>query len=602
MPYVNSSQYSALLETSKCCVGTMAGEYVDLLNIGSENAEEKKYCLRRQYYLTKSLEAGYLPDGTVLSTSLEAESVIDFSSFNVNSLSQGMNIVITTDINGVNIVVVNFVDDFFGSTLSAFLAAIAAEVNAGTSGFTATSNATTITLIAPVALGALPNGLTIDVILSPRYVFTAAGVSQTGASVGSPGWTGIAYSPADSTVYAINQGGTKRGYWWDGVGSILAPPTLATNAGQCVATTGNNRGIVITPLGAQFVGSEDASPSKINRLNSAVGQSCYVGGVTGVPANAGYYAVLFNPIDQCVYFGNTQGGAPFGMYKMDLFNNFTLIPLGVYSGPSSSYLYFPAQRKTLAALDPISGKVWVLGPLGGAIPGGDFGFGIVDGISPTPSTQIIITGAPTNRNPLAITYASSTQRMYIITSAFVLIYNMSGVQVGQVAYPYPVGTTVEAIHYDSFNDQILVSHSNNSVNVVLTTGVTTQTFTVPSTVSGSISGFDENGTGDLYMAISNVPLQTLYLAKMSYVAAGDTFSGTFSGGITGVVWDADDNCLAEESAIKMMEELKKKCLECDDSSAATYTPFVAPSSFNVLAEDENNDSIVDDQDSEILVE
>ena len=571
---------------------------MDLLNIGSENAEEKKYCLRRQYYLTKGLEAGYLPGGTVLSTSLEAESVVDFSSFNTATLSNGMRIVITTVINSVNITVVSFVDDFFGSTLSAFLAAIAAEVNAGTSGFTASSNATTITLTAPVSLGALPNGLTIDVLLSPRYIFTAAGISESGPGVGSPGWAGIVYNPSDSRLYGANRGGSKKTYWWNGTGSVSSPLAIATNAVQCIATTGENRGIVLSSSGNLYVGSNDASPSRINKMTAAVGATCGTP-IAGIPSYGGYYALLFNPSDACTYFGNTQGSAPLGMYKMNEFGTFTLIPLGTYVGPSAEYIYFPGQLTCQAEVDPYSGKVWVLGVYSG--PSAGYGFAIADGLAVTPSSQVVVTGTTLNLNPRAIVYAPSTDLMYIITSGFVLKYDLNGALVGQVIYPYPVGSTVEAIHYDSVNDKILVSHSSGTTNILLTDGSVEDSFTVPSTVSGVIQGFAETGAGDIYTAISDIPGSDLYLAKMSYVSGGDTFSGTFSGGITGVVWDADDNCLPEESAIKMMEELKKKCLECDDSSAATYVPFISPSSFNVLSEDDN-DSIVDDQDSEILVE
>jgi hypothetical protein len=598
MPYVNSSQYNTLLENSKCCVATMAGEYVDLLNIGSENAEEKKYCLRRQYYLTKGLEAGYIPGGTVLSTSLEAESTVDFSSFNTATLSNGMRIVITTVINSVNITVVNFVDDFFGFNLTSFLSTIAAEVNAGTSGFTASSDSTTITLTAPVSLGALPNGLTIDVLLSPRYVFTAAGVSESGAGVGSPGWAGIVYNPSDSTLYGANRGGSKKTYWWNGTGSVTSPPAIATNAVQCIATTGENRGIALSSNSNIYVGSSDFSPSIINKMTAAVGSSCGTP-ISGISNYGGYYALLFNPVDACTYFGNTQGSSPLGIYKMDEFGTFTRIPLGITTGPSPEYIYFPGQLMCQAAVDPYSGKVWVLGAYFG--PSAGYGFAIVDGISGTPSSQVVFVGAAANLFPRAIVYASSTNLMYIITPGFILKYDLSGVRVGDVAYPYPVGSTVEAIHYDSLNDKIIISHSNSTTNVVLTDGSVEDSFTVPSTVSGVIQGFAETGSGDIYTAIANVSGSNLYLAKMSYISAGDTFSGTFSGGITGVVWDADDNCLPEESAVKMMEELKKKCLECDDSSAATYVPFISPSSFNILSED-GNDSIVDDQGSEILVE
>lgn len=501
----------------------------------------------------------YIPPGTVLVTSVDASTTIDFSGFDVDDLANGMQVIVRTNINGVVYELADFYGDFVEVSLTIFLLAIATAINNGTTGFTATSNATSITITCPTNLGSIPNGSSVSILFPGYYRFVSACLAESGAGVGSPGWTGIQYNPNDEYGYATNRSGNLKTYWWDGVGDPLIPPPATGSITQCVATApGNhNRGLVLNPNNNKlYIGSDDLFPPLINNYTTALGAIC------GAPISLApitlpqFFAGVFNPVDQCVYYGSVFGGA-FYMYKRTEANAYVQISLIDEIGWS---MQFPAQSSgssgnlQLMAVDG-QGRVWVIGLVNDGVSGDEWGFAITDSAGGLLSPTLIkLPPIGSGSGPNAITYISSNNTIAILYSANMLIYDMSGTLLDTISVATGVGTA-KSFFYDSIRDKFLVGYNGNDLFIYNSDGSNHNNFSLNGTISGNVDAISLDQFGFLWLAISDVPGQKLFMAKMEWNQIGEAYNGIFTGGVTGETWDEDQNCLTDTEANHQFDQL-----------------------------------------------
>lgn len=498
----------------------------------------------------------YIVPGTRSITSVSASVTIDFSSFDINTLADGMHIIVVTNVdldgdgNEEEIILADIYGDYYSETgVSPLLADIATAINGGTTGWAASSDATSITISCPSNLGALPNSAVVNIVFQPYYQFTKACLALSGASVGSPGWTGIGFDETSGYVYAANEGGDKKLYAWNGLTGTPTSPSAPTSSIAQIGGTTINKGLVFRPISPKkiIVGSTNFSPPASNLYLSTPTPTADVF-ITPAIGTKQLEARLYGTQDDYIYFG----GVGVGIRAINPDN--PTGPIFEYATGNYSGIYIYNPRPWV--MDPFTQNVWCTGEWSNAGLLTDYGFVIVTtGVSP--SYNVITTGtAPSGRKPIAMTYIADVELFVVVmrNTDEICFYDYTGTLLSSK----PLNSTasnIESIVYDSINERIIIGKSDTSVEVYTKDGTFDTTFDVPTDIAGTASHFAFSQTGATYVAITDTSGQNLYLAKIEMVLIGDAYTGVFTGGVTEIVWDESANCITDSQANSQLEEL-----------------------------------------------
>lgn len=166
----NDKARADLITKYKCCYSDMMKKALEAEMFDKSNCDyfEKALFIKR----TADILEGFVPDGTIVSYTSDGSATVDLSGLNPASFEDGMQINITSDYIGGE-VLANFIYDGLGDVdLEAFAAETVIQINAGGSGYTAdayVAMSEEVVINVPTTLPSLPTGTTIIVAFAPVW-------------------------------------------------------------------------------------------------------------------------------------------------------------------------------------------------------------------------------------------------------------------------------------------------------------------------------------------------------------------------------------------------------------------------------------------------